>query len=127
MKGELMNKEQVLAEVKSFDTDCSRAMESFMAEYMDCMTCLHDMRVRMEASYQDVDFMRKIIAAEKWVDKYGLPTFINAIKNAPDEAYDKICGFVIAQKFILNNSKDSAEKLMDQMFYIPGYFATIAT
>lgn len=111
-----MEKTKVLEKVKSCNTDCSKVMEPFIKYFMDCVEHLYDTLI----TYRHTACV--ITRLEEWLDKEGLPIFLEAIEKAPDKVCGKVKNFAALYQVLLKSSWDNSENLLDLIYNIPGQF-----
>lgn len=116
-----MKREQILEAVRSYGTACGREIETFIQYYLECADYLHQKCVNHECSERDERIVEKL---EHWLEDEGVPAFLDALRLVPADACDEIKDFVSLYRFLLENSRDSVEKLVDHMFCIPGQFVS---
>lgn len=111
-----MEKTKVLEIVKSYNTDCSRAMEPFMKYFMDCVEHLQEKLISREHT------ACVIVRVEEWLDKEGLPMFLEAIEKAPNKVCGKVKNFTALYQLLLESSWNNSESLLDLIYSIPSQF-----
>lgn len=94
-------------------------LSNFIDYYYNYVKILVDKSLENKCSEQEEYIIKKLIY---WLDEDGYIFLYDTIKQLNDCDENKIKGFIDLYGFLLSNSSDNIEKLIDHLFYIPGQF-----
>ncbi len=115
-----MIKEKLLETVKNWEVGGAEFAE-FIQYYIKSEEYLH----KQCEDENCTDKNRSVIVKlEFWLEDEGLSYFMRTMEQIPADMADKVKSFAKLYQFLLENSENNVEKLVDHMFYIPGRFAS---
>lgn len=114
-----MKKEKLLETVKNWEIGGTEFAE-FFQYYMKCREYLRQQCEDELCTDRDRNMIGKL---EFWLEEEGLSYFQRTLDQTPADMADKVKNFARLYQFLLENSQNNVEKLIDHMFYIPGRFA----
>lgn len=114
-----MNRDNILETVRNNGNQCSEVMEPFIIYYMDRIEYLHQVCLDCGCSDEESFLVARM---EYWMDREGLPIFLDAISKVPDSDAGRVKGFIKLYTFLLKESGNDARKLADHLIYLPGAF-----
>lgn len=115
-----MEKEKLLETVRNSGIGGTEFVE-FIQYYARCREFLHQRCLDEGCPDKDKSMIGKL---EIWLEDEGLSYFLRTLEQIPADMTDKVKDFARLYLFLLENSENNVEKLIDHMFYIPERFAS---
>lgn len=114
-----MKKENIFNFLQNSELIYGSLLSDFIGFYSGFVETLLNKAYAKKCSEKEEYIIKKL---EYWLDEEGYMLLLDTIKQLNDCDENKIKGFIDLYSFLLSNSSDSIEKLIDHLFYIPGQF-----
>ena len=115
-----MRKENVIERLKKLNVNYEKKLEEFISTYDNYVTIIEEKMDQLSRDSEDLFIANELM---NWLNEQGYDLFYNAIADLDDEQHYKINGFIDYYSFLLSSVQADFNKLVDQLFCIPGQFS----
>jgi hypothetical protein len=114
-----MNKEKVFEIIDDKVIKYGKQLKSFIDSYFDAFEKIINDADIMEDSFEEQYLIKEL---EYWLDDVGNSLWVNSIEQLDDSSEERVNDFIELYSFLMQNSMDDVEKIIDYLFYLPERF-----
>ena len=114
-----MKKEYIIDNLQNSKKKYRSELLDFIHFYIKAVEKLHCKVFEKGCSDREKYLIKRL---EYWLEESGYILFSDTIQQLQDIDEERIRGVIDVYQFLLSNSMDRAEKLIDQLFHIPNEF-----